>query len=480
MDASTVSVPPRVAALAERQQLGAHVAMHKGDHPVVECATGLVISAILFGAAALISWIVSSIEFLQVKALALIVVLLAIAGLAAAGYAFYRLFGAYVVVHHYEHGLVWSRNRSVDAAPFSWIDEMYVTRKDDKITAAGLVTLDGRAVDITGADKTDYKAFVERLEAELVARRCQIRPARREVGRGPAGVGLSDRAIAVLAVIVGGLLVAAIAVPLSRAGLPGPMAAVIGFLVIGVTVGLLGTRFDGRIAVVGAIFAAIGGLVTMIAVAALIPQVNKYVTATVVLALEMGVLSVVLNAYRRLPALRPTRARQRLASQRGWEFLPSLAVPVPGPQTGRAVIGVQEHAQSVDLYDVLRGTVDGVPVLVGDRYRRKPRRSDPVQTIWMVPLPTPVPYLSHTAFDQTGQVAPGAPDPALASLFAGRVPVPELFMAVPPWWIEGQYLLCEGSGDLDVVVAWSTRLTRAVAAMPWDAVRAAIPNGHRA
>ncbi|MET7417667.1 hypothetical protein [Dactylosporangium sp. NPDC005555] len=142
MDASTYRVPPQVAALAERQQLGPLVAVHKGDHPVTECLTGLVISAVLFGAAAGISWVVSNIEFLQFKLLALAVVLLAIAGLAAAGYSFYRLFGAYVVVHHYAQGLVWTRNRSVDAAPFSWIDEMYVTRKETAVKAAGVVTLD--------------------------------------------------------------------------------------------------------------------------------------------------------------------------------------------------------------------------------------------------------------------------------------------------------------------------------------------------
>lgn len=481
MDASTFRVPPRVAALAQRQQLGALVAAHKGDHPLVECVTGLVIAAVLFGAAAGVAWVGSVVEFLQVKALALLVLLLAIAGLAASGYAFFRLFRAYVVVYHYEHGLAWTRNRRVDAAAFSWIDEMYVTRKDTKATAAGLVTLDGRALDVTGAEKADYPAFVDRLEAELTARRRPVLPARREVGRGPAGVGLSDRAIAVLAVLVGGALVAAIGVPLSRAGLPGPAAAVIGFLIIGVAVGLLGTRFDGRIAVVGAIFASVGGLVTMVAVADLFPQINKYVTATAVLAVEMGILSAVLDAYRRLPALPPTRGRKRLAARLGWEFVPSLTVAVPGPQTALRLIGVQEGAQSVDLYDVVRGTVNGVPVLAGDRYRRKPRRSDPVQTIWMVPLPAPVPFLSHTAFDATGQVTAAAPDPDLAHLFAGRVPTQATFLdTVPPWWMEGQFLLCQGPGDPDTIVAWATTLTRSATTMPWDALRARSQSGHGA
>jgi hypothetical protein len=472
MDVTTYRVPPRVAALAERQQLGRLITAHKGDHPVVECVTGLVIAAVLFGAAAGISWIVSNIEFLQIKVLALVVLLLAIAGLAAAGYSFYRLFGAYVVVHHYEHGLVWTRNRSVDAAPFSWVDEMYVTRKDDKAKAAGIVTLDGRAVDVTGSEKDGYTAFVDGLEAALTARGRLILPERRKppVRSGP-GIGLSDRGIAVIAVIGGGALIACLAVPLWRAGLPGPVAAVIAFLVVGVAVGLIGTRLDGRIAVIGGIYASTGGLVTMVAAARALPQVNAYLTATVVLAVEMGILAAVLNAYRGLPALPPTRTRKRLAARNHWEYLPTLTVPVPGPQSARRIIGVQEGAQSVDLYDVLRGTVDGVPVLIGDRYRRKPRRSDPVQTVWMVPLPAPLPFLPHTAFDSAGQVTAAAPDPALAHLFAGRVPVPELFLAVPPWWIEGQYLLCEGPGDADVVVAWSARLTRAVANMPWDAVR---------
>ncbi|GAA3201665.1 hypothetical protein ACFO1B_06360 [Dactylosporangium siamense] len=486
MDASTYQVPPRVAALAQRQQLGSLIAAHKGDHPLVECGTGLVISAVLFGAAAGISWIVSNVEFLQFKLLAMAVVLLAIGGLAAAGYAFFRLFGAYVIVHHYQHGLVWTRNRSVDAVPFSWIDEMYVTRKEatgdaatgSKITAAGLVTLDGRAVDITGADKADYAAFVERIEAELTARGRLIRPERRKPpARGAVGLGISDKAIAGIAVIGGGILIAAVAVPLAKAGLPGAVAAVIGFLVIGTATGLLGARLDPRFAVVGGIHASIGGLVAMIAAARALPQLNGYLVATVVLIIEMGILAAVLNAYRRLPALSPTGGRKRIAARYSWEYLPTLPVPIPGPNSARKVIGVQEGAQSVELYDVLRGTVDGVPVLVGDRYRRKPRRSDPVQTIWMVPLPTPLPFLPHTAFDGAGQVTAAAPDPALASLFAGRVPLPELLMSVPPWWIEGQYLLCEGPGDPDTIVAWSTRLTRAVRAMPWDEVRARAAQG---
>ncbi|GAB3863460.1 hypothetical protein ACFPIJ_50205 [Dactylosporangium cerinum] len=483
MDASTFQVPPRVAALAQRQQLGSLVAVHKGDHPLVECVTGLVISAVLFGAAAGISWIVSNVEFLQFKLLAMAVVLLAIGGLAAAGYSFFRLFGTYVIVHHYQHGLVWTRNRRVDAAQFSWIDEMYVTRKEvtgdaatgSKITAAGLVTLDGRAVDITGADKADYAAFVERIEAELTARSRLILPERRKPPtRGAVGLGISDKAVAAIAVIGGGILIAAVAVPLAKAGLPGAVAAVIGFLVIGTATGLVGARLDPRFAVVGGIHASIGGLVAMIAAARALPQLNGYLVATVVLIIEMGILAAVLNAYRSLPALSPTGGRKRLAARQSWEFLPSLAVPVPGPQSARKLLGVQEGAPSVELFDVVRGAVNGVPVLAGDRYRRKPRRSDPVQTVWMVPLPAPVPFLAHTSFDNTGQVAATAPDPALAQLFAGHVPTPvAIFDTVPPWWIEGQYLLCEGgTGDPDTILAWATTLTRAATAMPWDAVRA--------
>jgi hypothetical protein len=483
MDASTFQAPPRVTALAQRQQLGGLVAVHKGAHPVVECLTGLVISAILFGAAAGISWLVSKVEFLQFKVLAMAVILLAIGGLAAAGYAFFQLFRAYVVVYHYQHGLVWTRNRSVDAAPFSWIDEMYVTRKEatgddatgSKITAAGLVTFDGRAVDITGADKADYAVFVDRIEAELTARRGLILSERRKPpARGAVGLGISDKAIAVIAVIGGGILIAAVAVPLAKAGLPGAVAAVIGFLVIGTATGLLGARLDPRFAVIGGIHASIGGLVAMIAAARALPQLNGYFVATVVLIVEMGILAAVLNLYRSLPALSPAGGRKRLAARQGWEFLPSLTVQVPGPQSARKLLGVQEGAPSVELFDVVRGAVNGVPVLAGDRYRRKPRRSDPVQTVWMVPLPASVPFLAHTSFDNSGQVAATAPDPALAQLFAGRVPTPvAIFDAVPPWWIEGQYLLCEGgTGDPDTILAQATALTRAATAMPWESLRA--------
>ncbi|MEV0127360.1 hypothetical protein AB0H83_02680 [Dactylosporangium sp. NPDC050688] len=457
MDASTFRVPPRVAALATRQQLGTLVAGHKGAHPVVECLSGLVIAGLLFGASAGVYWVG---QFFAVKPLAMLFLLLVLAGLAAAGYAFHLLFRPYVVVYHFEHGLVWTRNRRADAAQFPWFDEMYVSRKEAKATAAGLVTLDGRELDITGADKPDYTTFVDRIEAVMVSRRRLVRTERRgPAGRGAQGIGLSDRALAVIAVIGGGALVAAIAVPLSKAGLPGPMAAVIGFLLIGAGIGLIGARVDGRIAVIGGIFAAVAGIVTMIAVARAVPYVNQYVTATVVLAAEMGIVSVVAGLYQRLPALPPTRARRRLAGRLGWEFLPALDVPVPGPQSGRRLIGVQEGAPSVQLHDVLRGTVNGLPVLVGDRHRRRPRRSDPVQTVWMVPLPALVPYFPHTALNPAGQAA-GRP-----------------FAITPPWWVEGSFLLCEGPGDPETIVAWSNALTRIVAEMPWDTVRAVVSGG---
>lgn len=472
MNASTFRVPPRVAALAQRQQLGTLVAGHKGSHPVVECLIGLLIAGLLFGGAAVVYWIGL---FIAVKPLAMLFLLLVLAGLAASGYAFYLLFRPYVVVYHFEHGLVWTRNRRADAAPFSWIDEMYVTRKDAKATAAGLATLDGRVLDITGTDKPDYTAFVDQLEAVIVARHLPVLAERRKpAGRGPQGIDFSDRTLATVAVLGGGALVAAIAVPLWKAGLPGPAAAVIGFLVIGVCIGLIGARVDGRIAVIGGIFAAIGGLVTMVAVARAVPYVNQYVTATVVLAVEMGIISVVVELYRNLPAVPPTRARKRLAARRTWEYLPSLTVPVPGPQSARTFIGVQEGSQSVDLYDVVRGAVNGVPVLAGDRYRRKPRRSDPVQTVRMVPLASPVPYFSHASLS-TGTTNPTDADAAaLAQSFAGQ---PVTFTVTPPWWMEGSYLVCEGPGDAETIVAWATALTRIATTMPWDTVNARLVEG---
>ncbi|MDG6105478.1 hypothetical protein Daura_47170 [Dactylosporangium aurantiacum] len=471
MDASTVHVPPKVAALAARQQLGMPVAGHKGTHPVVECLTGLVIAGVIFGVAAGVYWVG---QYIMVKPLAMLFLILVLAGLAATGYAFYLLFRPYVVVYHFEHGLVWTRNRRTEAAQFSWVDEMYVTRKDAKATAAGLVTLDGRELDITGADKADYTAFVDRLEAVLVARRRLVRTERRRpTGRGAAGIGLSDRALAVMAVIGGGALVAAIAVPLSKVGLPGPVAAIIGFLVIGIGIGLIGARVDGRIAVIGGIFAAVAGIVAMVTVARAVPSVNKYVTATVVLAVEMGIVSVVVGLYQRLPALPPTRARKKLAARHGWEFLPALAVAVPGPVSAQRLIGVQEGAPSMQLHDVLRGTVNGVPVLVGDRQRRRPRRSDPVQTVWMVPLPAPVPYFPHTALTPPGQGQGDALADDLLRAFADQA-AGRPFGITPPWWMEGSFLLCEGPGDPETIASWVNALTRIVAQMPWDTVRARI------
>ena len=93
----------------------------------------------------------------------------------------------------------------------------------------------------------------------------------------------------------------------------------------------------------------------------------------------------------------------------------------------------------------------------------------------MVPLPAPVPYFPHTALNPAGQGGASAADllQSFAAQAAGRP-----FTITPPWWLEGSFLLCEGPGDPETIVAWSNALTRIVTDMPWDTVRAGIADSH--
>ena len=88
MDASTSRAPARVAATAQRHQLGDHVDGLKGDNPVVTCVTAIVVALVLFAAAAGVNWLV---HLIQVKPLALL--FLAYHLLSPICYLLYRLRG---------------------------------------------------------------------------------------------------------------------------------------------------------------------------------------------------------------------------------------------------------------------------------------------------------------------------------------------------------------------------------------------------
>ena len=122
------------------------------------------------------------------------------------------------------------------------------------------------------------------------------------------------------------------------------------------------------------------------------------------------------------------------------------------------------------LVDVLIGSIDGVPVLIGDRIRRRPLTADPVQTVWLVALPQTLPFVSRDAsFDVFGrEVLDTAPNPEVAAtmLAHGRVAP-----ALPVWWIEDRYLYAVSHGDRRTTLGFATAATGFAAGLPWDGLR---------
>jgi hypothetical protein len=456
-------IPARVGALAERYRLGTAVDRLKAPNPVVEFVLAVVLALVAFGLAWLVNWLLT---FVPVKPLALLVVALILIGIAIMGLGMFRLFRGFSAVYRFEGGIVWTRNGRAQAAPWSTIDELGVARTDGKVTNAALTTFDGRRIPLEGDNPT---AFVDGIEQVVNGHR---RPVRDHIFSDD--VAAPDLPIPHLVMLflgtVFGALAITVAVLLFRAGLDGDQGAltvVAGFGLIGLLALILGLRFDQRFVMLGLTFIGIAAAVALITSFRTFSGINPYLAATAVLAVEVALLSLGSAAYRRLPARRPTGYRRRLAARRGWQFATKQDVPVGGPWTAWTLIGVPENSTSTTLTDVVTGSIDGVPFIVGDRIRRRRRNGDPIQTVWLVALPFAFPSVYRD--DRFRRGVSEAGDPEVAALMDGRRPTSTGPLdTVPTWWIEGPYLYATGVDNRRATLANAEKLTRFAANLPWN------------
>jgi len=467
--------PPRVPAvaadLAARGQLGAPLMVRKGDNPIAILAGCVVFALVLFGIAALVTWLLESVRF---RPLGIVAVLCALGGIFLIGYGFYSLFQGFRATYLYQGGLVWTLNGRAFAAAWSEIDRMYLARsgQNQKIASCEIITIDGRQVQVAPREETGRDEFIERLEGIFGELRRPVVPAfLAEVHRNlRKESGLGDQTVVRIGAIVAVLGSIACVALLWFAGLPGPVAAVVGPLVVGAAQIALGIRVEARLVTVGYITLGFTGVIAIIVAVKPFSGATAVVVAVAVLAAEAGIVATWKAIHRRLPAPSANRRRQRLAQRLGWQFQPQATLSVPGLETTRHLIGVPNNAAVTTGNAVLHGTINQVPVTVYDRARRTPRLGDPVQTVWEVTLPFDLPYLSSATY--LSVVREAQSDPGYARLlaaspaFRGVAEVP----GMPGWWIEQNqlYAAIEPSAPATAIIPVAERLTALAAAMPWQ------------
>ena len=476
-------VPAVAADLAARGQLGAPLMARKGDNPIAILGICVVLALGLFGIAALINWLLESVRF---RLLGIVAVLAVLGGIFVIGYGFYSLFQGFRATYLYQGGLVWTLNGRAQAAAWGEIDRMYLPRsgQNRKIASCEVITIDGRRVQIAPREETGRDEFIERLEGVFGELRRPVVPTfLAEVHRNfRKDSGLDDQTVVRIGAVVAVLGSIACGALLWFAGFPGPVAAVLGPLVVGAAQIALGIRLEARLVTVGYIALGLAGVIAIIVAVKPFSGVTAVVVAVAVLAAEAGVVAIWKTIRRRLPAPSANRRRQQLAQRLGWQFQPRATLSLPGPETTRHLIGVPNNAAVTTGNAVLHGTINQIPVTVYDRARRTPRLGDPVQTVWEVTLPFALPYLSSEKYLRVvmgaalgdGESSTGGhwPDPGYARLLAATPAFRGVAEApgMPGWWIEQNqlYAAIEPSAPAAAINPIAERLTALAAAMPWQ------------
>src|SRR6266540_4087741 len=242
----------------------------------------------------------------------------------------------------------------------------------------------------------------------------------------------TSRPLIFLGLLVGSALVVA---PMIAVGLPKSLAICLALLIVGAAAAAVGSRFSGYLA----------------------GQVALY------------------YGIRRKAAV---AALHRLAQRRGWRYEPAAEVPVPGPNTAARLHSVPDDATSTTGRDVLYAVANGLSVTVFNRFSDSGIRR---QTVWLVHLPMPLPYLEPAPY-----LAP--PTDAERSDFGRAVLTDEVRRAArqqgfpSSWWIEGGYLCTiwdeGGAGDPAPVTTreeYVDRLTGLASRLPWPALHPYAP-----
>lgn len=420
--------------------------VRKGGNPVASLLAMVLLAAALFGLAALIGW-----AGIADRQLALVALCSVLGASIVVGIGFYLLFQGFRATYACSYGVIWSHNGRLEWAGFSDIDLLVVNKPREKVRAAELITFDGRTAPITAAPHKGADRFIEHLAHEV---RRMGRPvtnpqswARRRFG-GHRRLNIARRPLQRwlgLLGIIGSVLLAyaadrAMAIP-AWLGLP---AAV---LAVGLVITMLGSLLDTRITAAGYALLIMGSLLCVGSTVIRLPQYNSILVGTTVLALQALVVTAWRALYLRLPAHRPTRARKRLAARSGWTFHPRTTVVVPGPRTALRLLGIPTNLNQTTGYDVLHAPIGQTSITVYDRYRRRPRLGEPVQTVWAVDLPSPLPYsigeaVAGHADTESPATAPNLFVAALRNTLGERdIPVTINGRA---WWVEGAFLYSTG------------------------------------
>ncbi|MET7394865.1 hypothetical protein ABZS66_15385 [Dactylosporangium sp. NPDC005572] len=490
--AEVVTPPSKVAELATNLRLGPLAAGRKGGGAIATLATGAILAGGLFGVAALINALPES---FHVKALALVAVLAVLAAIGVTVLTFYMLFKGSASLYAYAGGIVWAGRGRPSGAGWADIDTLYVTTRGAKESSADVVLFDGRSVTVEGHGKEDPDPLFTELRQRLAAHHRPVRVGAfaDQRSRPEKETALDDRPLAVISVVIGVFASLALGFGLWKAGLPGPVAAIIAPTVYALLAIALGLAVDDRLVKVGYAFLVVAGIVVLSVAIKILDEYNWAVVAVAVLAVEGAILAVWQAVYVRLPARRPTAGRKRLAAKAAWQYTSEIAVPVAGPRTAGRLLGVPADAPTTTGADAVHGTANGLPVMVFDRWRRAPRITDPVQTVWVVRLPITLPFLASAYFRQHDKLsatldaffgspaADGPPeqhaaDPEIARLVAespARTAMNDLRLP-RTWWVDGDCLYATDAGGAgpDTERTYAENLTALAAAFPWPALQA--------
>jgi hypothetical protein len=509
------SPPSRVAELAQRLRFGPLETGRKGGSRLATLVLGMLVAGGLMGVAVLINWLL---QYVRVEALALVALFAVLAAVAATVLTFYLVVRGYTTLYVYAGGIVWTGRGRPKGVGWTDIDSLYAARRSGKDTSADLVLFDGSIISVEGHGKAGPDPVFEHLRKRVAGLNRPVVNSTFAAARilAEKETGLGDRTIVRVSVILGVLASFGFGFLLWKAGLPGPVAAIVAPMIVAVLAISVGLAVDTRLVRTGYGFFVVTGVVVLSVAIKVLDEVNWAVVSVTVLAAEGALLAAWHALYVRLPARRPTRRRKRLAAETSWQYLPQAPVPVGGPRTARWLLGVRNNVTATTGADAVHGTANGLPVMVFDRWRRPPRIPDPVQTGWVVSLPMTLPFFAPSyfyyvaasqrdpnapptigdVFDNlfgargrsdptpllagTGPVVPGdlaehTSDPDVARLIAAS-PVRSAMNALrlpASWWVEGRCLYATASGvTTNTERGYAENLTALAAAFPWQALHA--------
>jgi hypothetical protein len=457
--------PAKVLALAATRGLGPHHLTRKGENPIAMFFAWTIVGLILFGVAWLCGWLAGKTE---IRALAIGALLGVLGGLFVIAYGFFEIFRGFRVTYLFHNGLVWTRNGRPDAATWADLDRLTETALANKRPHhAKVTTLDGRHVPIMMEWTDDADPVHARLVEVFHAMGRPVLDSEPPPRPGPE-TGLEDKTLIRIAAIFGVIGGLALSFVLYLAvGTSIGLGLAIGFLVIALTICAAGFVIDQRLIRAGQVFLGLFGVIMLINANHLFE--GHYIIVTgATLAVEAAVVAAGIGIFRRLPAPRRFGPRRKLAQKSGWRFMAEAAVPVGGPKTATRLIGVPTQANSTTGEGTVTAAANGMTCVAYDRARRRPRLTDPVQTVWTVFLPAPLPYVTVADVNQLRNGIPSEQPVHPVAHMLAQVPTPGT-----EWWVEGGYLYAvqENPARPQLVADHIDRLTRFAAQIPWHQIR---------